>query len=358
MPPNGVLASSAPLNDVSASADQPVGDQPKRMNPAIFVDALQNQLQQTAYGQAPAELYDPIRYIMSLGGKRLRPLMTLMAAYLFTDNWQKALKPALAVEVFHNFTLMHDDIMDQAPLRRGQPAVHEKWNQNIAILSGDVMLVNAYALLADVETPYLRPVLTRFNRVAAEVCEGQQMDMNYETRWDVTEAEYIDMIKLKTSVLLGFALEAGGIVAGADEVSTNHLREAGINIGIGFQLKDDLLDVYGDPAKFGKQVGGDIMANKKTFLLIEALEQADASHKADLTYWLNQTDFNGDAAGREAKVQAVTRIYDELGIRQITESRITDYFSRGFANFDEVRAEPARRALLLDFARQLLERES
>lgn len=327
------------------------------MNPTIFAEAIQDELQQTTYGQAPAELYDPIHYIMSLGGKRMRPIMTLMAAYLFTDAWQKAVKPALAVEVFHNFTLMHDDIMDQAPLRRGQPAVHEKWNHNIAILSGDVMLVNAYGLLADIETPYLRRVLTRFNRVAAEVCEGQQMDMNFETRWDVTEVEYIDMIKLKTSVLLGFALELGGILAGADEHSTNHLREAGINIGIGFQLKDDLLDVYGDPVKFGKQVGGDIIANKKTFLLIEALEQADDSHKTDLTYWLNQTE-TSDVSTREAKVRAITRIYDDLGIRQITESRIAHYFGRGFANFDEVRAEPARRSLLLDFARQLVERES
>lgn len=328
------------------------------MNPVIFADALQRELQQTAYGQAPAELYDPIHYIMSLGGKRMRPLMTLMAAYLFSDNWQKAIKPALAVEVFHNFTLLHDDIMDQAPLRRGQPTVHEKWNQNIAILSGDVMLVNAFGLLAHTEPLYLQRVLTRFSRVAAEVCEGQQMDMNYETRWDVTEAEYIDMITLKTSVLLGFALELGGILAGADEHSTNHLREGGINIGIGFQLKDDLLDVYGDPAKFGKQVGGDILANKKTFLLIEALEQADPGHRAALTYWLNQTDLNGDAPAREEKVQAVTRIYDELGIRQITESRIAEYFRRGFANFAEVRADPTRRALLLDFARQLVERES
>ena len=323
------------------------------MNPALFTDALQNELQQTAYGAHPPELYDPIRYIMNLGGKRMRPLMTLMAAYLFADDWEKAVKPALAVEVFHNFTLMHDDIMDQAPLRRGQPTVHEKWNHNTAILSGDVMLVNAYELLADIDALHLRRVLNRFNRVAAEVCEGQQLDMNFETRWDVTEGEYIGMIKLKTSVLLGFALELGGILAGADEHSTNHLREGGINIGIGFQLKDDLLDVYGDPAKFGKQVGGDIIANKKTFLLIEALEQADDVHKTDLTHWLTVTDFD-----KAQKVQAVTRIYDELGIRQITESRIADYFGRGFANFDEVRAEPSRKNVLLDFARQLVERES
>lgn len=323
------------------------------MNPAVFADALFNQIKTTQYGDHPAELYDPIRYIMDLGGKRLRPLMTLMGAYLFTDDWQRALKPAVAVEVFHNFTLMHDDIMDQAPLRRGQPTVHEKWNHNTAILSGDVMLVNAYELLLNVETPILKRVLARFNRTAAEVCEGQQLDMNFETRDDVTEAEYIEMIKLKTSVLLGFALELGGLIARADDASVTHLREGGINIGIGFQLKDDLLDVYGDPVKFGKQVGGDIIANKKTFMLIEALEKAEGSLKTELLNWLARTEFD-----KAEKVAAVTEIYNQLGIRQLAETRMADYFARGFANFDQVVAEPARKELLITFARQLVERES
>lgn len=323
------------------------------MNPATFIDALQNELQLTQYGQYPPELYDPIRYIMSLGGKRMRPLLTLMATYLFTDDWQKAIRPALGVEVFHNFTLMHDDIMDQAPLRRGQPTVHEKWNQNIAILSGDVMLVNAYSLLLNVEPDKVKPILARFNRTAAEVCEGQQMDMNFETRWDVTEGEYIEMIRLKTSVLLGYALELGGLVAGADAQTTQHLYEGGVNIGIGFQLKDDLLDVYGDPLKFGKQVGGDIIANKKTFLLIEALEQAKGPIKDKLIDWLTRTTFD-----KGEKVEAVTAIYDQLNIRQITESRITEYFTRGFANFDQISADSTRKAVLIQFAKQLVERES
>ncbi|GAB3559620.1 polyprenyl synthetase family protein [Spirosoma fluminis] len=323
------------------------------MIPAVFVDALQDELQLTQYGQYPPELYDPIRYIMGLGGKRMRPLMTLLSAYLFTDEWPKAVRPALAVEVFHNFTLMHDDIMDQAPLRRGQPTVHEKWNQNIAILSGDVMLVNAHQLLLDVETDKIKPVMARFSRTAAEVCEGQQMDMNFETRWDVTEAEYIEMIRLKTSVLLGYALELGGLIAGADAATNQLLYEGGVNIGIGFQLMDDLLDVYGDPVKFGKQVGGDIIANKKTFLLIEALEQASGTVRNELTSWLNRTEFD-----KAEKVQAVTSIYDQLGIRQITEARINDYFSRGFANLDQVNADPARKTVLIQFAKQLVERES
>ncbi|GAB3709316.1 polyprenyl synthetase family protein [Spirosoma flavus] len=323
------------------------------MSPTHFIDALQNELSQLQYGQQPPELYDPIRYIMSLGGKRLRPLLTLMATYLFTDDWQKAVRPALSIEVFHNFTLLHDDIMDKAPLRRGEPTVHEKWNDNIAILSGDVMLVNAYKLLLHVEADKLKAVLARFSETAAEVCEGQQMDMNFETRWDVSEDEYIEMIRLKTSVLVGYALELGGLITGADDETNRHLYEGGMNIGIGFQLKDDLLDVYGDPAKFGKQVGGDIIANKKTFLLIEALQQATGSLKDELIDWLQKSEFN-----RDEKVQAITAIYDKLGIRQLTESRINDYFARGFTNFEAIDADQSRKSLLIQFARQLVERES
>ncbi|CCH00204.1 Dimethylallyltranstransferase [Fibrella aestuarina BUZ 2] len=327
------------------------------MNPIELADALQRQFELTEYGRQPAELYDPIRYIMSLGGKRLRPLMTLMTTALFTDNWQLALKPAVAVEVFHNFTLLHDDIMDKAPLRRGQPTVHEKWNANIAILSGDVMLVRAFEQLLDVQPAQLRTVLKRFSQTAAEVCEGQQMDMNFETRDVLTnavsEVEYIEMIRLKTSVLLGFAMELGGLIAGADTDSTHHLYEAGVNIGIGFQLKDDLLDVYGDPAKFGKQVGGDIIANKKTFMLIEALERAEGDTRTQLLGWLACDTFD-----KAEKVAAVTQIYDQLGIRQLAEQRVAEYVNKGFANLEQVEADPDRKAILLDFAHQLVERES
>jgi geranylgeranyl diphosphate synthase, type II len=326
---------------------------PACMNLATFATALSQEISKTKYGQHPPELYDPIDYIMSLGGKRLRPLMTLLAAYLFTDNWQKTIKPAIAVEVFHNFTLMHDDLMDDAPLRRGQPTVHERWNASTAILSGDVMLVQAYELLLDVDTDKIKTVLARFNRTAAEVCEGQQLDMNFESRTDVTEAEYIEMIRLKTSVLLGFALELGGIIAGANYETTEQLRQAGVNIGIGFQLKDDLLDVYGDPAKFGKQVGGDIIANKKTFMLIEALEKATGPLRDELMGWLNRTTFD-----KAEKVLAVTEIYNQLGIRAVAESRIDDYFSQGFDSLNQLNADPTRKNLLFDFARQLAGRES
>lgn len=320
--------------------------------PDQLLQALQEEIDKNTYGDHPTELYEPIRYIMTLSGKRLRPLMTLMAAALYTDDWRKVLKPAQAVEVFHNFTLMHDDIMDCAPLRRGQPTVHEKWNANTAILSGDVMLVRAYDLLLDVESEHIRRVLKRFSSTAAEVCEGQQLDMNFETRWDVTEAEYLNMIRLKTSVLLGFALEMGGIIAGADQLATQLLYEAGVSMGIGFQLKDDLLDVYGDPAKFGKQVGGDIIANKKTFLLIEALERAEGTTKDELDRWLVAEEFD-----KEEKVQAVTRIYETLGIRAITQEKISEYFGKGFECLERVEADPARKAPLLGFVHQLVERE-
>ncbi|WP_028666780.1 polyprenyl synthetase family protein [Runella zeae] len=320
-----------------------------------FLEAISKQVENTTYGQQPAELYEPIRYIMSLGGKRLRPLLTVLSTNLFVDDWQKSLKPAVAVEVFHNFTLMHDDIMDQAPLRRGKPTVHEKWNANTAILSGDVMLVNAYELLLHVDAQHLPLVIRRFNRTAAEVCEGQQWDMNFETRRDVSQEEYIEMIRLKTSVLLGFAMELGGIIAGADETTTHLLYDVGVNMGLGFQLKDDLLDVYGDPEKFGKQVGGDIIANKKTFMLIEALLLAEGDTKQQLDYWLSLPQGTYDTA---TKVAAVTEIYSKLGIDKIAEAKAEEYFAKGFEALARLNAPADRKKPLLDFAEFLVGRES
>lgn len=320
-----------------------------------FLEAIFKQVENTTYGQQPAELYEPIRYIMSLGGKRLRPLLTVLSTNLFVDDWQKSLKPAVAVEVFHNFTLMHDDIMDQAPLRRGKPTVHEKWNANTAILSGDVMLVNAYELLLHVDAQHLPLVIRRFNRTAAEVCEGQQWDMNFETRRDVSQEEYIEMIRLKTSVLLGFAMELGGIIAGADETTTHLLYDVGVNMGLGFQLKDDLLDVYGDPEKFGKQVGGDIIANKKTFMLIEALLLAEGDTKQQLDYWLSLPQGTYDTA---TKVAAVTEIYSKLGIDKIAEAKAEEYFAKGFEALASLSVSIERKKPLLDFAAFLVGRES
>ena len=317
-----------------------------------LLQTLQTEIEQTSYGESPAELYEPIRYIMALGGKRFRPLLTLLAASLYTDDLKNALKPAIAVEVFHNFTLMHDDIMDKAPLRRGKLTVHEKWNANTAILSGDVMLIRAYDFLIDTKTEDIKNILIRFNRTAAEVCEGQQLDMNFETRWDVTEEEYLNMIRLKTSVLLGFALELGGIIGGADPEATRLLYEAGESMGMGFQLKDDMLDVYGDPEKFGKLVGGDIIANKKTFLLIEALTKAEGKTGEELNQWISAETFDKDE-----KVAAVREIYNTLDIRTLTEKKINDYFSKGINCLERLPVDAERKKSLLQFVHQLVERE-
>jgi geranylgeranyl diphosphate synthase type II len=305
------------------------------------------------YGQHPPELYEPIRYMMLLGGKRLRPVLTLLGSSLFTDNWQAFAKPALAVEVFHNFTLMHDDIMDAAPLRRGKPTVHTKWNNNVAILSGDVMLVNAYELLLELPPQQLPQVIRRFNRCAAEVCEGQQLDMNFEKQALVSEEDYLEMIRLKTAALLGFSLELGALMAGAGHDNSTLLYELGESIGIGFQLKDDLLDVFGEQAKVGKQVGGDIIANKKTFLLIKALQEAKDADKLELDYWLTQTSFVP-----EEKVKAVRAIYERLNIRQITEIKMNEYFALGLFCLDKIKAEASRKAALRGFIEQIINREN
>ncbi|WP_435352772.1 polyprenyl synthetase family protein [Emticicia sp. SJ17W-69] len=321
------------------------------MSLEVFLKAIQQEIASTKYGDSPAELYDPIEYLMSLGGKKMRPLLTVMATNIFSDNWQKAVKPAIGVEVFHNFTLMHDDIMDAAPLRRGKPTVHEKWNENIAILSGDVMLVCAYELMTAVDDKIFKHVIRRFNRTAAEVCEGQQWDMNFATRNDVTEEEYINMIRLKTSVLLGFSLELGGLIAEADEESTQLLYEIGTNIGIGFQLKDDILDVYGDPEKFGKQVGGDIIENKKTWLLLKALEIGEANE--ELQFWIDAKEFD-----KEEKVKAVTEIYNSLNIRELAEQKMNAYFDKGLVGLAQLNASAERKQPLIEITKQLIERES
>lgn len=318
-----------------------------------LVHILNQEITALQYGTHPPELYEPIKYMMALGGKRLRPVLTLLGSNLFIDNWKVFVKPAIAVEVFHNFTLMHDDIMDAAPLRRGNPTVHTKWNNNIAVLSGDVMLVSAYELFMDLPPVLLQPVLKRFNRCAAKVCEGQQLDMNFEKVATVTEEVYIDMIGLKTAALLGFSLELGGLVAGTSEKNTLLLRELGENIGIGFQLKDDLLDVFGEQKKFGKQVGGDIIANKKTFLLIKALQMAEGKDSEQLNYWLSQKNFIP-----EEKVSDVTAIYNKLQIRQIAEAKMNEYFALGLYCLDKIEAEQSRKDVLKEFVQTLISREN
>lgn len=317
-----------------------------------LVDKINEAISQSHLGGEPAELYEPIRYMMSLGGKRMRPLLSLLGYSLWKEQPEEVVKPALAVEVFHNFTLMHDDIMDQAPLRRGKATVHEKWNGNTAILSGDVMLVKAYEFLVEAPPSILKTVLQKFNRCAAQVCEGQQLDMNFESRQKVSQEEYLHMIRLKTAVLLGFSLELGALLAEAPAEACRQLYDFGTNVGMGFQLQDDLLDVYADKEKFGKQVGGDILSNKKTFLLINALERANGPIAAELNDWLDKEFFKP-----ADKVAAVTSIYDQLGIRKLTERKMNEYFRQGFAALEQLEAPRERKKWLHEFTEQLILRD-
>jgi len=300
----------------------------------------------------PGSLYEPVRYIFNLGGKRMRPALMLSACDLFKGDVCQAIPPAIGVEVFHNFTLMHDDIMDEAPLRRGQETVHSRWNTNNAILSGDVMFVMGYQLMCQVRHEILPDVLSVFSKTATEVCEGQQLDMDFEERSDVTIDEYIEMIRLKTSVLLAGSLKIGGIIAGASPQDLEHIYRFGERIGIAFQLRDDLLDVYGDADKFGKQVGGDILANKKTYLLLKAYEGANAQQLARLNEMANG---NSDP---EAKVSETLDIYNQLQIREQTEAEMQRYFESAMEDLRAVNVPEERKSELIKFAEILLVRET
>jgi geranylgeranyl diphosphate synthase type II len=301
----------------------------------------------------PAALYEPISYILSLGGKRMRPALLLLACDLFGGDTDAAIAPALAIEVFHNFTLMHDDIMDKAPLRRGSVTVHELWNNNVGILSGDVMLVEGYKLMMQVEDRLLRPILDIFNYTAVGVCEGQQLDMEFEQRNNVSITEYVNMIRLKTAVVLGGALKIGALIGGADKKDADLLSSFGEHLGIAFQLQDDILDVYGDPEKFGKQVGGDIISNKKTYLLIKALELADDQQTRELDYWIALKEFDNTE-----KVEAVTAIYNSLEVRQYAEYSMQTYADKAFAALDAINLPDSHKQYLRDFADGLLVREN
>lgn len=301
---------------------------------------------------APRELYEPCDYFLGLGGKRLRPALVLMAAELFSTEPDAALPAAWAVELFHNFTLMHDDIMDAAPLRRGQPTVHTRWNTTTGILSGDVMLIYAYRHLSSLDAPeVVHRLFDTFNRVAIGVCEGQQMDINFETRQDVSLPEYIRMIELKTAVLLGGALEMGALCARAPQADAGHLYEFGRKAGIAFQLQDDLLDTYGDPAKFGKQVGGDILQNKKTYLVLKTVEVAPPADQAELAHWM-QTEPH-----EPGKVAAVRALFDRNGIPELLSAEKQQFQNDAFAHLDAVQVDEGRKSGLRQFFQDLLVRE-
>src|SRR5690606_18933809 len=290
-------------------------------------------------------------YLLALGGKRIRPALTLLAAGMFGCKPEQSLPTALAIELFHNFSLMHDDIMDKAPLRRGKPTVHEKWNTSAAILSGDVMLIESYKFIADNDAADLPEILALFNKTAGEVCIGQQLDMEYE-KSDLVEIEdYLEMIRLKTAVLLGAALQLGAIVAKASEENGQLLYQFGENLGIAFQLQDDFLDVYGDASLFGKQIGGDILENKKTYMLLKALEMADREDKKELEHWIASTDYQ-----REDKIAAIIRIYNKLDITSHLQHEMNRYTEKAFSALNLMEVSDESKASLRSLAHSLLVR--
>ena len=299
----------------------------------------------------PQNLYNPIEYILDLGGKRLRPILVLMGTTAFGGDYKKGLDAALAVEVFHNFTLLHDDIMDAAPLRRGEATVHEKWDVNTAILSGDAMLILANQLLESYDGSIFKKLMQLFNKTALEVCEGQQYDMDFETRDDVSREEYIKMIGLKTSVLVACALQMGAIISDAAEEECQKIYDFGLNLGIAFQLQDDYLDAFGDAATFGKQVGGDIMENKKTYLYIEALKVASPEIKTELENWYSQT-----LEDNTTKVKRVKELFQEVGSDQLTRDAILSYTNKAFEVLETIKISEANSFVLKQFGENLMTR--
>jgi len=316
-------------------------------------ELIHTRIENLQTGGEPKALYEPIQYVLSLGGKRIRPALCLLSYQLFNSSEpdDSIIYPAIALEVFHNFTLLHDDVMDDADMRRSMPTVHKKWDTNTAILSGDAMMIKAYQYMAMCPGKFMPEVMKEFNDLALGVCEGQQYDMDFETRNDVTVDEYLEMIRLKTSVLIAGSLKIGAVIGGASERDKGLLYDFGENIGIAFQLRDDYLDTYGDPAVFGKNIGGDIVNNKKTFLLLKAMQKAQGHVKDELEMWLKTTD--GDDG---KKIEAVRDIYDELGIPALSQALMNDYFERSMKALDEVKADDDLKADLKQFAVNLIDR--
>lgn len=314
-------------------------------------DYIRQAILDLDWQRQPQGLYEPIAYTLQSGGKRLRPALAIIASDMFDGQRDHVLPAALALEVFHNFTLLHDDLMDKAPVRRGRPTVHIRWSPNNAILSGDQMLIEAYSLLSRIPAEHLPEVLPIFNKMATEICEGQQYDMDFEQRDDVTREEYIEMIRLKTSVLLATALRIGAGIAGADPASAQALYDYGISIGLAFQLQDDLLDVYGNPETFGKAIGGDILCNKKTYMLLTALHKAQGSDRQELLRWLHT-----DTCRPDEKIAAVTSLYTRLAVRQDCEQIMHTYTEQALAALRKVAVVDDKKMILINLAHSLLAR--
>ena len=322
------------------------------MKSADILTLVNNYLDNIPYTRKPESLYEPIRYVLSLGGKRIRPVLMLMSYNLYKDDADTILPTACGLETYHNYTLLHDDLMDNADMRRGHATVHKKWDANTAILSGDSMLVLSYQRIAQCAPQYLPQILDLLTTTALEIGEGQQYDMEFETRDDVCEAEYIEMIRLKTSVLLACAMKMGAIQAGASPADQDALYRYGESLGLAFQLQDDYLDVYGDPSVFGKNIGGDITSNKKTFMLINALLRAEGQDKAELEAWIARKDFE-----RQEKVDAVTHLYTKLGIDRLARERIEYYTREALSCLDAVDTPDERKAELREYTMMMMRRE-
>lgn len=322
------------------------------INADQILKLVNDYLVQLPYDRRPASLYEPIRYVLSMGGKRIRPVLMLLSYNLFKEDPETILMPACALETYHNYTLLHDDLMDNADLRRGHETVHKKWNANTAILSGDSMLVLAYQRMQQCSSDKMAEVLALFTETALEIGEGQEYDMAFEHRDDVSEEEYIEMIRLKTSVLLACALKIGAILAGASKEDADNLYRFGEQIGLAFQLQDDFLDVYGDTRVFGKAIGGDITSNKKTFMLINALNHANEEQRCQLESWIGATEFD-----RDEKVAAVTRLYNEIGIDRMAQDKIAYYFEQSRKYLQAVSVDDSRKVELAAYAQRMMNRQ-
>lgn len=318
-----------------------------------ILSLVNSEVDNIHWNRKPYGLYEPISYILSLGGKRLRPAITLMACNLYTDDVTKAIKPAIGLEIFHNFTLLHDDIMDRADVRRGKPTVHIQWNDSTAILSGDVMQIEAYKWMTEAPEDQLKKVLDLFSKTASEICEGQQYDMEFEQRKDVQEDEYIEMIRLKTAVLIAAGCQIGAWIGGATEEDAENLYDFGLNIGLAFQLKDDLLDVFGNEETFGKKIGGDILCNKKTYLLINALKSAKGKDAEELNFWINKKHHSED---EKTKIASVTQIYNNLNLRKICEKKMDFFYERAMISLREVSIAEEKKRELKELAEILMKR--
>lgn len=303
------------------------------------------------YDMEPKGLYAPINYELELGGKRLRPILLMLSYLLYKDDVERVLPQAAGIETYHNFTLLHDDVMDKADRRRGKPTVHKVWNENTAILSGDAMTILAYKLMTNCDETHLKPVLSAFNELALGICEGQQWDMDFETRSDVTAEEYLNMIRLKTSVLLAGALKIGAILGDAPKDEAQKLYNFGIRMGLAFQLQDDYLDVYGDPKVFGKNIGGDILCNKKTFMLITAMQKADGEQGKMIQKWLDATTYEPSD-----KICEMTNLYNKIGVGEICLQKIEELYAEGLQILDDINAPIERKELLREFSRKLMKR--